>query len=589
MKITHDLLPKQRTHKHDLKVEIDIYPYATELYMELDNVGIITRVKEIPQLGIIKVTKRLAKTRYDYIMLQLYLHQMIKNHLQEHLRLTYNNCVKTKEFPNSYKYINNKEASIGDILQLLTIVYNIGHFYNTFTASRAVTMLSSEDNVFYNKVVGASTSQRYQNAAKVILKSKDYQRLHLLNSILILERCDQAKQSVSLALETLYAYINETTLPEDNKLRYAFTIFRNVRAVSYMAYDLQIAETPLIIDICNEKAMRLLLQELLSEYNNNQPSHHLIQSATKLLDDTVYNECSNAICYYIISRKMVSLVTKGPNYTNTDYYTDLFADKSSILNITHAHKRDYTQTQILKLTFSGNQRPSAEALFAVLERINNTRVGYYDRHYGEQTILVSIKKNCNASTKRYTAFKVMRHAINHLRKIPDISSSDVRFILCAKFFLFYLFGENPVVIKPTIDREKCVICTRGKKSRVNTLELLLHDSVGTDDEKHEVEFLLSLLVNDSINDTSITIPASILVYQKNKMGQKLSEFDGMIIHPMRKSDQVIFLEAKNRNKKSFLAKNCLEKKLDKFTIQYQNDDIQVSNCDACLKYTVQHD
>ena len=392
MKITHDLLPKQRTHKHDLKVEIDIYPYATELYMELDNVGIITRVKEIPQLGIIKVTKRLAKTRYDYIMLQLYLHQMIKNHLQEHLRLTYNNCVKTKEFPNSYKYINNKEASIGDILQLLTIVYNIGHFYNTFTASRAVTMLSSEDNVFYNKVVGASTSQRYQNAAKVILKSKDYQRLHLLNSILILERCDQAKQSVSLALETLYAYINETTLSEDNKLRYAFTIFRNVRAVSYMAYDLQIAETPLIIDICNEKAMRLLLQELLSEYNNNQPSHHLIQSATKLLDDTVYNECSNAICYYIISRKMVSLVTKGPNYTYTDYYTDLFADKNSILNITHAHKRDYTQTHILKLTFSVNQRPSAEALFAVLERINYTRVGYYDRHYGEQTILVSIKK-----------------------------------------------------------------------------------------------------------------------------------------------------------------------------------------------------
>ena len=48
-----------------------------------------------------------------------------------------------------------------------------------------------------------------------------------------------------------------------------------------------------------------------------------------------------------------------------------------------------------------------------------------------------------------------------------------------------------------------------------------------------------------INDTSICIPASILVYQKEKAGQKLCEFDGMIIHPMRKKKQIVFLEAKN--------------------------------------------
>ena len=138
-KITHDLLPKQRSRKHNLKVEIDIYPYATELYEELEHIGIINRVKEIPQLGVIKVAKRLAKTRYDYIMLQLYLHQMIKNHLQGHLRWTYNNYVAAKEFRKDYKYIKKDKPSIGDILQLLTIVYNIGHFYNTFTASRAVT------------------------------------------------------------------------------------------------------------------------------------------------------------------------------------------------------------------------------------------------------------------------------------------------------------------------------------------------------------------------------------------------------------------------------------------------------------------
>ena len=271
MEIKHDLLPKQKTRKHNLRVEIDLYPYATELYEELHKIGIVNRIKGIPQLGVIKVNKRLAKTRFDYVMLQLYLHKLIKANLQGYIRFTYNNYINSKEFRSDYQYPKKKnKPSMGDIFQILTIVYNIGHFYNTFTASRAVTMISSEDKFFYDLVVSASKDERYQNAAKAILESKNYQRLHLLNSLLILEHCDTSKQSVSVALEILYAYINEQLLNEESKLRYAFNIFKKVRTVSYMAYDLQIAETPLTIDLCNEKAMILLLEELLSEYNNNQ-------------------------------------------------------------------------------------------------------------------------------------------------------------------------------------------------------------------------------------------------------------------------------------------------------------------------------
>ena len=56
---------------------------------------------------------------------------------------------------------------------------------------------------------------------------------------------------------------------------------------------------------------------------------------------------------------------------------------------------------------------------------------------------------------------------------------------------------------------------------------------------------------------------------------------------MRKTEQVFFLEAKNRNEKPVLGKNCLREKLDKFPIQYNLDDIQIVACDAYLKYTVQ--
>lgn len=587
MEIKHDLLPKQKTRKHNLMVEIDLYHYATDLYQELDSIGIIDRIKEIPQLGIIKVKKKLAKTRFDYVMLQLYLHKLIKSKLQGYLRFTYNNRIEAKEFRQDYSYTDKKnKPSMGDIFQLLTIVYNIGHFYNTFTASRAITMLSEEDKTFYDLVTNACSDDRYQNAAKEILNNKNYQKLHLLNSILILEQCDKSKQSISVALEILYSYINEQSLPEESKLKYAFTVFRSVRTVSYMAYDLQIAETPLTIDLCNEKAMLLLLKELLSEYNDNQSSNHLVSSVTKLLDDTVYNENSNAICYYKISRKMVSLITRKPSCVALDYYNDLFIKKDSILNRNHTHIRDYVQSQILKLTFTADERGVSEELLSDLEKINNTRVGYYDRHSGEQTILVSIRNTCDSAIKRYAAYKTLKCAINYLRKISNKNPCDPRFLLVAKFFLFYLFDENPVVIKPTISRDTCVNCTRGKNTRIRVIQNLLKSSIGNEDENHEVEFLLSQISDDSINDTTITIPASILVYKKDAVGQKLSEFDGIIIHPMRKEQQVIFLEAKNRDRKPSFGKRCLMDKFNKFSFKYDANDVTIVDYDAYWKYSI---
>lgn len=47
MEIKHDLLPKQKTRKHNLRVEIDLYPYATDLYQELNSIGIIDKLNNL--------------------------------------------------------------------------------------------------------------------------------------------------------------------------------------------------------------------------------------------------------------------------------------------------------------------------------------------------------------------------------------------------------------------------------------------------------------------------------------------------------------------------------------------------------------
>lgn len=48
-------------------------------------------LKDIPQLGCIRVKKSLKKTRYDYVMLQMYLHQFIRANINEKLKYSYNN------------------------------------------------------------------------------------------------------------------------------------------------------------------------------------------------------------------------------------------------------------------------------------------------------------------------------------------------------------------------------------------------------------------------------------------------------------------------------------------------------------------
>lgn len=544
-------------------------------------------MKAVPQLGVIKVKKKLNKSRYDYVMLQLYLHQVIKNNIQSSLKLTYNNYIKEKEFNKEVTCINKDfKSSLGDVMQMMSIVYNIGYFYNTFTASRAVTMMASLDVTFKNMVINASDDTNYQTAVNDLLVDKNYQRFHLTNSLLTLEHCNKELSSVKFAKELLYTYITEKNLPVDSKLRYAFDVFRKVRTLSYMAYDLQIANTPITIDIANQEAIKALLKEWLSEYNNSISSNHLVNSISKLLDDTVYNENSNAICYYKISRRIVSELEAVSSFEDGNYYSDFFLNKDSLLNSTYPHRRDYTEMQILKLTFSYEDRNISYMLLEDIERLNNTRVGYYDRYSGEQTIVVSLKDSCNNNQKVTAALKVVKVAVSAIRKINDILPYDPRFILCSKFLLFYLFKENPIVIKPTLDEKKCVFCTRGKNKRIKEIDNLLRKCTVSDDQKHETNFLLDILREDTINDTSITIPASILVYEKDAVGRKLCELDGMIIHPMRNKEQIIFLEAKNTTNKPVYGKKCLKEKLDTLQILYSADDIKIVNHDAIMNYSI---
>ncbi len=414
-----------------------------------------------------------------------------------------------------------------------------------------------------------------------MIAEANYQRFHLLNSLLILKRCNQSKRSVQLAQELLYSYINEDVLSENSKLHYVFWLYRSVRNVAYVAYDLQIAKTPMTIDLCDADALLVLFKELLSVYNDSSSTKQLVNSISKMLDDTVYNEESNAICYYMITECMVSKLQRRAT-KNCDYYNDYFIDKESLLNSNYSQRRDFVQTGILKLTFSKEEKIYSQRIFTALSHTNNIRVGYYDRYHGEQTILVSLKRSCK--TKPQVAFHVLEIIVMSLRKISDVDRADIRYLLTTKFFLFYLCNENPIGIKPTIHSHICVICTKGKKQRLRSLKKILDCGYGNEDERHEANNIYSVLQKDEKNDTCITVPGSIVVYEKENTGKKLCEFDGIILYPTRNHNSIVFLEAKNTKDKKTFGKACLIEKLEKLDIPFNKAEIEIKDKDAILYY-----
>lgn len=579
MIIEHNIISNQKTKKRSKKVSVDIFPVAEKLYTELDNIGLIERLKSIKQLGTINVTKNLEKSRYDYVILQLYLHQIIRKNIPKRLKYAYSNRVRVKEFLPECSLSNKeiKEITLADLLQLLIFAYNIGHFYNTFVASRAVDILAASDDDFKWNLLNSFKDYRCKDIANHVLETRNYQRTHLINSLLVLEKCDGENISVKVAKELLLSYLNSASLPFNSKLHYVFELFRKVRTVAYVAYDLNVAGVPFLLDLSNEKALISFFDEYLAEYNNTTSAERLMQALTKLLSDDVYNDLDSTICMTQISRRMVK------DYYDTkhidDYYIEHWDNIDSVFNRKYPQRHDY-KPNYLKITFSSLHRELAEKVYNILEKTNNIQVGYYLRSTGDMTLAISIKKSCKDNI--HAAFIVLKKITPYLRQMSTDPSSDV-YILPVKHFLYYLFNEHNLILREAKDERTCTICTRGKKARVTALEPFL--TLGSKDDQHEIKAMINYLEADTQNDVAITIPGSTLVLS-NESSQTVAEFDGIIIYPNRKEKQIVLIEAKNMIYNPSYARNCLEDKFKNLNIDYNADQFIVRDHDAYYEITI---
>ena len=599
MEISHIVFKELKDIGKEKRENILIFEMAAELYEVLEQEGLIKKIKETQLLGNILVKKSDSYSRFDYAMMQLYLFQFIRGKLEIKLPAGLGSKYHYSEFSDKNiskisDYEQKKEPTIIELLQVMVLIYNIGHFRNTFTSSRAMVEILQSNASLYDNFILNFEHDIHKKIARKIIDSNGYHRFHLLNSLLLLLDMDGNSIAVNFAINLLTEYL----LPEKNqsaRTRKVFTLFKLVREVSFTAMDLAIAPVPVYLDIHNDKNLKMLLNERLSEFNDHRQINNLFKGLNKLLQDTVYNEENSVIIQFDITRRMTNKVLKSPSIIEKlsinykDFITSTEEDNYNTFNKKYSENRDFDSDNILKLSFEGRFQKDIEKLVKELGKINFVKAAWYYRINEKRvTMLVTIKKTANNFS--LTSFKVMRKILkelSNLRKNNKEELFETQILLTTKFFLYYLFDRNNVILEGTIHNEICVLMDQGTKKRIKSIDDLLknHSDTTNKDSIHEIDFLKKILESETTNELTVTVCSSILVKNKTQVKEDLAEFDGLIIFPNRDKNQVIFAESKNTKKKLNFSVKCLKGKFDKVEIDY-NDDFQTINKDCKYIYSI---
>ena len=576
--ITSDIFKKKARNSRTRSISLVLYGLSTELYNEFDDLGLINRLKSIPQLGGISVSKSLCKSRYDYIILQWWLHKRSHDLVNSSLEYSYASSINKGDI-SALEFPAGRKPTVEEFLQLFILVYNIGHFYTTFVSSKTVLLkLKKFPNArtnFENLFGGDANAITLCNK---IIDEQDYYHFHLLNSLLVLNNCNQDLFSVQVSKRLIFDYLNGET---SKKINYLFRIFKSIRNLALTTFDLQLAKVPFRINLQNETSLKIFLNEYLAQYNDNSKADSIVISLTKLLSDSLYNENVAAIKEY---SRVLKTTRALPDIFVANYYNNYFINETSILNKPLKTSASI-DTQCLKLTFEKEEESIAVKLFEKLQHMQFVRSTMYSRHYGQSTIVVSTSKSRIADKSVF--YKIYKVIITALRSIKGIEVCDLRYLLATKYFLRSVFDDRRMVINATSSSPICLFCLKGKLNRKKAIDTHLSNYLPAPDPvRHEVEHMLNVISSDTKNDTAILIPASILLFSKSEVETKTEiELDGLVIFPFRTSGQIIFLESKI-SRAAGHAETELKQKLGKMGINVDAANMHYTNPDAHYIYSI---
>lgn len=525
---------------------------TNELIEMLDSAGFIEKSKNVCQLGTMKyVYPGAHHTRYEYIFTQLLLISNIA--VSEGTRSVE---LSLKSNLNEYES-KGYNVSGSEILQFLAVLTNVGHMYDTFTASRILLRLliesKNEKSDFYT-VYRRNLPSEIQKTFDETLEQCNYYKLHLYNMIHILKGISNTSSKAkicNLGIQILIQYINPNLIKNEATER-IFFLYKKIRKIAYLSIDM--VYTPASFG-ANLSRMIYSISNYIDElFVEDSPINQSIFQLESIIHTQIYDSSICVLNSIRIEQERYdlykSIIREGIDIYNIRRLISEFNAPYNSLHTTSQPvllKKIIPYSDILLSGFNQknqngnileydssiiNKMPNSRILFGTqitqnLQKMVSSFALVSDKYLLEdtQTIISQI-----IAEKLYTEKErpnLVKYAIRSLYKYGD--------------FFFNLTSVEKMAL------QDCVIISQGCKSTAKYIrDRFSNANISNADKLHEVLSCADCLEQISYSGLVICFVGGIKA-NKFKQSQKIDEIDGFIYFPNRDTHQTfaIIVEAKN--------------------------------------------
>lgn len=587
------------------KIEVELYDYAQKYLEFMEDINVIDRLANTDQLGALTNVHHGAHyTRYEYVLLQWYLIYKVKENLED------TGFGSEKDDFGEVNQLENP-PTVAEILQSLSLLANMGHFPDTFAASKLWLHLLNNNELKVRTGFRRGLKANLQNdelkkdlsnLLDSIIDSFDIHNIHVLNAIFLLRRYrarSNRRELIDLGVRALVDYLKYKSGKETFEANFKehWQKYTKIRKLSYLFLDSSYTPIPFKMDL---HTIITNLEQIIGNSTDLAGTlNEMIQGINSLLQHSLY-----------LSGKSIITSTKRSRELEKSFYEtsqkEDFSQISTIKKLIGAEKQDEEDDEEdneIRVFEQSERSHSIEGLqssstifvlsYQGSEYIKEAR--YYDlfkwekkiqEKCGKQTCNVSVHKNPDGtilkialeldnevdfihqrnSLLNFTSYLIgldeeLTDAIpgtpeQSIRENNTILVEQILNLVFQRKFSFKLSSPSTVTI-PIFYGQGSTKISNQVSEYLDTLGRELEEH-----EEHEMSMMKEYLKELDYEGYVIAFGGRTDIWEYTSTSQD-GEFDGVIVLPNRENYLTI-LEAKDTPHGWTDAKNQLEGSLENF-------------------------
>ena len=551
----------------------NLFKYTCSLRDFLQFYEHIDRFRRINQLGkLSEVFQGVHHKRYDYVFLQLALISELCKNKKSDFGLS-----AEREFCGELSEMG-KHPSMGELLQCLAILTNIGYLEGTFATARAWLTYLKNDKEKYNFFKSGLDPQD-RPLLKSIVDNYDYYRFNTILGLFFLQRYKRkSNEHVEFASKLLRLYANHDRT--DIKQAELFELYRTIRTISFITLDSFYAPVPFNLELSSILLGFETLYESL--FVKNTTYRIALKNLERVLQDSVYLSSDSCLCTTRTSEHTLEeLKTKSITSMMTLYYAVCPSCNKEDLNTT-VKELDWEREKKLVLNFRYRISQTPNLPKALSDEVK------WEKEQrdliGKSSCRVSLLKNARNNEIKLVFGLISKHNESNIKAALKSISQSIKFsnnfgerVLFRRtrkneneyirFALKAMFGwDKRFILENKNKKHPAVFVSQGKVDLIEKIDQYLASAtefLGTD-ELFEVEKMKDLVTKVNYSGLTIAYVGETKLFESTKTNAS-AEFDGILLTPNYSNGEIFgyVMEAKNYNGGLTDAKKQLKDRVSK--------------------------